>query len=168
MPAFRYRLQPLLDQKIRAKESAEEALLERQREHHAALAREKELRELQRMLAETHQRSRRELLKQSGETPLSAAAILERKAFIEGLAEDLEKARDNVFAQQLVVGQCTERLEAAKCLVAECTREVDVLEKHRSKLEKRFRDELEAKEALEQDELGNVMYLMRRRNDESR
>src|SRR5262249_33579808 len=95
---------------------------------------------------------------------LRAPEVQGRKAFVEALGEDVEKARDAVFSQEMVVQERNEGVGTATRQVAECTRQVDVLEKHRGKLEKRFRDELESKEALEQDELGNVMYLMRRRN----
>jgi type III secretion system (T3SS) protein YscO len=67
-----------------------------------------------------------------------------------------------VFSQELAVDEVRGVVREAEMKTSERKRAVEILEKHRAKLEKRFLTEIEQKEALEQDELGNVMYLMQR------
>jgi flagellar biosynthesis chaperone FliJ len=63
-----------------------------------------------------------------------------------------------------VLEGCEERLAEARRDLGEITREVEVLHKHRERLEQRFLREIERKDALEQDEIGNVLYMSRRRS----
>ncbi len=62
-----------------------------------------------------------------------------------------------------MVETCEAALKEAKEHAAEARREVEVLAKHREKQEQRFRRELEAKEEVALDEIGNVLYATRRR-----
>ncbi len=159
MPGFRYRLQPLLDKKQAAKEDAQRALGERQKELGA------ELEALDRACGEC-ERIERELAQARG-VVLGAGAtggfIQARRDYARGLAADLETAADARAAQEGRVREAEQRVAEARTALAECSREVEVLEKHRERLEQRFRREAERKEALEQEEMGNVMFLSRRR-----
>lgn len=161
MPAFHYRLQPLLDKKAHLKEAAQRALGDRQNELRAereALERcGKEQERLERELA----RARAAVLGAAqGSTGVLIGA---RKDYVRGLAADLVAAADTLAAQETRVRDAEDRVAAARTELAERSREVDVLEKHRARLEQRFRHEAERKEALEQEEMGNVMFLRRRR-----
>jgi hypothetical protein len=54
-------------------------------------------------------------------------------------------------------------VQDAKGRVEEARREAEVLAKHRKKQEERFLREAQAKEDLELDEIGNVLYSTRQR-----
>jgi flagellar biosynthesis chaperone FliJ len=86
-----------------------------------------------------------------------------RKDYLRGLEQDVEAAKDAVFSQRLVVEEVEERLASARSQLAERTRDVEILEKHRDRLEQRYRRDVARKEAIEQDEVGNMLYLSRRR-----
>jgi hypothetical protein len=53
---------------------------------------------------------------------------------------------------------------AARDDVTVCRREADVLAKYREKAEKRFLRDLARKEELEEDEVGNMLFLSRSRS----
>ena len=158
MPNFTYRLQPLLDQKIRIKEQAEQALVQKQEQLRLAKEKLEELRAAQRALAQKKQTLRRNLLISHDEQPISGVEISRRREQLASVTLDLEAAKDAVFAQELFIEECKEQVDAAQRHLAKCSRDVEVLNKHREKLEQRFRRELERKEALELDEIGNMLY----------
>jgi len=161
---FRYRLQPLLDQKSREKEEAEEALAERQKELRAERQKLEELRKKEEQLAAQRDGLRRSLLDGGSERPVTGDEIRRRVERLRALGQDVETARDAVFSQKIVIEEAEERLENARRQVAECTRQVEILTKHRSKLERRFLAEAERKEALEQDEIGNILFMRNRQS----
>ncbi len=164
MATFRYRLQPLLDQKSREKEEAEEALAERQKELRAERQKLEELRKKEEQLAAQRDGLRRSLLDGGSERPVTGDEIRRRVERLRALGQDVETARDAVFSQKIVIEEAEERLENARRQVAECTRQVEILTKHRSKLERRFLAEAERKEALEQDEIGNILFMRNRQS----
>ena len=161
--AFTYRLQLLLEQKEKAKKEAEkeqtrqEQELERQR----GILRSFEQRE--RELIDRRDHWRRRLLSQAGDgTSLSGREALDRSEFVKALGLDIQAVRNDILSQQQVIEQCEARVEQAKARVQEARREEEILIKHRAKQEERFFRELRAKEELELDEIGNVLYTTRR------
>jgi flagellar biosynthesis chaperone FliJ len=162
MAPFRYRLQPLLDEKISLKERAAEALAERQKEVRAEERKLEDLQERERGLGDRKAQFRRGLLAGAAGAFNGRDAAL-RRDYLRGLDQDAEDARDACFSQKLAVEESAERLAEAQRELAERSREVEILEKHRRRLEQRFLREAERKEALEQDEIGNMLYMSRRR-----
>lgn len=163
MPVFRFRVQPLLDQKIEAKEEAEKALVERQKELAAEKGKLEEARRKERDLIDLRLRLRRQVMSNAGH-PLSGDEVRRRVEYIKDLALQADAAKEAVYSQQLVVTEADEKVKAAREHLAECTREVDILTKYRKKLEERFLRDAEQKEALELDEIGNMLYTSRRRS----
>lgn len=155
---FKYRLQPLLDGKIELKEEAERKLAGRQKEVRAEEERLSQLEARARGLGETKESFRR-----APRTGLTGRGAEFRRDYLRGLDQDIEDARNACFSQRLALEEAQERLAEARRELAERTREVEILEKHRERLERRFRREIERKEALEQDEIGNMLYASRRR-----
>ena len=162
MAPFRYRLQTLLEQKMQTKEEAQHAIAAAQRD----LRKEQEeleacLRE-QQVAAESLQTARAEAL-----SPVAGATTGEwlrlKRAHIHRLEQQHERAVAETRAQELSVTEAEERMIAARQVLAVRSREVEVLEKHRARLERRFRSETERKEALDQEEMANVMFLQERR-----
>jgi len=159
---FKYRLQPLFDQRQRDLEHAEEELLQRKKELRDAERRKQQLIDEERSLSIKLIESRRNILVPPPNQPLTFDELDRRKLFQKAMAEELESLRDAVFSQELAVDEVRGVVREAEMKTSERKRAVEILEKHRAKLEKRFLTEIEQKEALEQDELGNVMYLMQR------
>jgi flagellar export protein FliJ len=165
MASFQYRLQPLLDLKIERKKQLELALIQAQKE----LAAEKEaLKELERAQAELEDRlvqSRRSALDPKKGT--SGYKLALHTEYVRGLVGDVETAKGAVTAQQTRIGEFEQRVVEARRLLFEAVREVEVLKKHRERLEKRFQKAVERKDALEQNEMGSIIFNQRVRTHES-
>ena len=159
MARFRFRLQIVLDQKLEIKKQAEEDVAKRQAElvsEQTALTR---LQHREESLVQELKIARRELAYISSTTGESVFTYFAR---IESLNQDIDSARDAVFAQELVLDEFKEKVEQAKAHLMNCSREVEALTKYRDKLEQRFMRQLEQKEDLELDEIGNMLYMNRR------
>jgi hypothetical protein len=158
MGTFQYRLQVLLDEKIRAKETAQQSVLAAQRN----LAVERgELDQCHRLEAAAQcavRDARLHLLRQV--TGVSAGdSIPLRRAHIERLGREYEDACGSRRAQELRVREAEERVEESRLLLALLSRRVEVLQKHRERLQEEFCREAERFETLAQEEMANVIYL---------
>ena len=135
---FKYRLDPLLNQKAQVKQRQAELL-------------------------STKERVRNELLSPGGVKPLTGEEVRRRLDHLRGVDQDVESARGEVFAQKQAVDESQERLIQARQYLAECAREVEVLEKHRDKAEAHHEKQLERKEAHELDEVAGRLFISRRK-----
>jgi flagellar biosynthesis chaperone FliJ len=155
---FRYRLQTLLDQKVQAKDEAQHALANAQRELRTEQGELEECRREQEARAERLRQKRAECV-----APTMGGSSGElmrlRRDHIGRLQDDWLDASKATRAQELSVNEAGERLGAARETLASRSRDVEVLEKHRARLERRFNNEAERKEALEQEEMANVIFL---------
>ncbi|MEZ5403583.1 MAG: hypothetical protein R2729_28140 [Bryobacteraceae bacterium] len=156
---FQYRLQTLLDQKARAQEEAERALGDKQRD--LRVERER-LEEENGKLAAVQQK--REAFRRETPAEMTADTMRYRADYLRGLGQDVELAKDAVYAQRFAVEEAEERVEEARSALARATREAEVLRKHREKAETRWRREQERAAELEQEEIGSVLHEARRRS----
>lgn len=157
MQTFKYRLQPLLDLKIDQKSQLQASVAQCQRE---LAAEQEELAKLQRAEGQLEKKlleARRAMF--AGANGASGFAIQQHKDYLNGLATDLETARNSTFSQQLRVSEFEAKLAEAKRQLMECLREIDVLTKHRERLQQRFVKAAENKEAAVQDEIGTAMFV---------
>jgi len=159
MARFVYRLEALWEQKQGLKKDAETAFGDRQKELRAAQNHLDELIGKEKQAQKTRQEFRSGLLSGGGE----GRAITNRVERLRFLEQQESDAKNDVFSQRLAVEDCEQRLRAARQEMTERSREVEVLSKHREKSEQDFRDEVDRKEALEQDEIGATLYEARRR-----
>ena len=162
MAKFRFRLQPLLEQKEKAQEEAEREVTARQKELEAEQKEMERLKQRERDLIQQRQELRLNMMKTAEGERLTGDELIRRRTFVEALGQDIDAARDAVFSQRMVVDECEERVTRAKAHVAECKREVEILVKYRDKLQERHRREEERKEELELDEVGNMLYMAKR------
>ncbi len=160
---FHYRLQPLLEEKGRKKEDAERKLAQRQSELREERNRLEDLERQETELVQRKSELRNGLLAARPGQPLTGDLVRRRADGVKLMDEQVEQARDAVFSQQIAIEDAEERLQAARRGVVEATREYETLQKHREKDEESFRREAERKEALEQDEIGSLLYETRRR-----
>jgi flagellar FliJ protein len=158
--SFRFRLQPLLDQKEKQKQDAEAALIERQTE---AMDERRALNELERKetaMIQMITEAKRNLNQSEANTGQNLAASADYLAALEG---ERKAMRRPILSQQMLVEATDARVQQARENVAECTRQFDILMKFRNKLEQRFLRNMAQKEELELDEIGNTLFLNRSR-----
>ena len=165
MEQFKYRLQPLLDLKLEKQTQLQLALVQRQKELAAEKEALEQLRREQARIQEKLTSARPGVM--AGGNGVTGREVRLYVDYLRGLEADLAAAIDAVGSQQLRIREFEERVVKARQAVAECAREIEVLNKYRARLEKRFLDKIGREEALAQDEIGNTMFVHGRRANES-
>ena len=164
MTQFVYRLQLLLERKEEAKKESEKQLAEREKDLQEQVEILEALQQGEQKLIGQRQQLRRDLLRKSDETEsLTAREVQERQDYLKLVGLQIEEARREVLSQRVVVEQYESRVMEARHHVEEARREVEVLTKHRARQEERFLRDLQVKEELALDEVGNVLFTTRRR-----
>ena len=164
MTQFVYRLQLLLERKEEAKKESEKQLAEREKDLQEQVGILEALQQSEQKLIAQRQQLRRDLLRKSDETEsLTAREVQERQEYLKLVGLQIEEARREVLSQRVVVEQYESRVMETRYHVEEARREVEVLTKHRARQEERFLRDLQVKEELALDEVGNVLFTTRRR-----
>jgi len=158
MAQFRYRLQTLLDQKVRAKEEAEHGLAAAKRNLRAAQEELEECARVQKASADQLRCARVEMVS-SGFGGSRGEQMRWRRDYIRRLEAEYKSASDATRAQELSVSEAEERLAGARETLASRARDVEILERHRAKLERRFNEAAARKEALDHEEMANITFL---------
>jgi flagellar biosynthesis chaperone FliJ len=165
MAPFQYRLQPLLDLKLERRRAQEQALAQRQRElvtEEEALA---ELEQTQEAMKCKLAEALRARLNAGSQTDGHTLRL--HTEYLRGLTADVQTGRGAVAAQRVRVGEFQDRVEEARRQLVEAARQVELLNKHRDRVEKSFLKGLERKAALEEDEMGGMIFNQRRRHESS-
>ncbi len=161
MIGFQFRLQILLDRKRERREHAEEALRERE----AELARERRtMAELREELARAEALYRVKRGERASGKADAGPRLACRTGRLMGLQVDMQAGHAGVLSQELFVEEAEAAAQGARAELDGVRREVEQLEKHRERAEKAYLAELAYREELELDEIGNGMYLSRRRH----
>lgn len=160
MAIFRFRLQYLLDQRLQAKEAAEKSMTECQRELQDEQENLASLQHETKNLAQKILLARRQMLVRE---PALVHNLMQRMKYLSGMAHDAEELREALFAQELVVEDAEAKLQQAHEHLVACSREADILTKFKDKLQRRFLQSEARKEEIEQDEAGDLLYLIRSR-----
>jgi flagellar biosynthesis chaperone FliJ len=158
METFRYRLQPLLDRKAARKLDAERALAAaRQRlcETEAELAEARE-----RLGALEDRRAARRSALLVAET--GAEDLRRRVDDLALLGRRVEDVKDEAMALRRRIEERKEEVDSAVAALADAARELEVLNKHRAKGERRFRADQDRKDAAAQDEIASALFARRR------
>ena len=159
METFRYRLQTLLDRKAGLKQDAERAL---------AACRDV-LANAERRLAagrERQQALEQDRAARGGALLVGEAGGEEVRRRVEDLVvigRRIEEAKDEVMSLRLHIEECREQVDQAAAALAVAARELEVLNKHRDKAERRFRAAEERKDSAAQDEIASALYKAGRR-----
>jgi len=156
---FQYRLQVLLDQKVERMQECERALADRRAEFRAAQQELDRLLQQQSTVEQQKTRAREAMYEGECDGDQLQRLALDVKIF----HRRLQDAKDAVLTQRIDLEEKQEAVQQAAAAVADATRDVEVLRKHREKSERRFLAELERKETNEQDEIASAMYETRRR-----
>lgn len=160
MAVFRFRLQFVVDQKIRTKEAAEKSMAECQRElqeEQTTLAR---LRRKADDLAGKIATARRQMVQPPPPLIHNLGQCVEH---LRGLTHDAEDLRETALAQELVVEDAEAKLHQAREHLAACSRDAEILNRFKEKQQCRFIQDEKRREEIEQDEAGNLLHLIRKR-----
>jgi flagellar biosynthesis chaperone FliJ len=160
---FKYRLDPLLHQKTQVKQQAEQSLAERSRELSEEQKRLAEVQQHEAELLNLKEHARNELLHPGSGKQTTGEEVRRRLDYLRGVDCDVDAARGEVFAQKQAVDESQEKLIQARQFLAECAREVEVLEKHRNKAEARHVQQVERKEENELDEVAANLFISKRK-----
>lgn len=160
---YQYRLQPLLDLKLERRDKLVRVHTGLQRE----LAVEKRLlAELEREQEDLNLKLNAALRARLNLGSDGQGYHLELYSLhLQGLIGDVEAGKDAVAAQRVRVSEFEDRVVEARNQVVEAARDVEVLKKHRERLKQRALKAIQRKEALEQDEIGNVIFNQGRPNE---
>jgi YscO-like protein len=163
MSEFKYRLQLLLEHKEDAKKEAERELVRQDEQLRVQVTLLDSLKVRERELRDKREQARQDLLViPTQDQKLLARDVQQRSEYVKELSCQIEQAKGEVLSQQVVVEEREVNVELAKEHLKQARRELEILDKHRSKQEERFLREQLAKEELALDEVGNVLYTTRR------
>ena len=93
----------------------------------------------------------------------SGLCFMDRSEYLSALELEVDVLRADLFAQELLVEEAEARLDEARQHLVSCSREAEILTKYKDKLQQRFRQSAARTEEIEQDEIGNALYLSRSR-----
>jgi flagellar export protein FliJ len=153
----KYRLQPVLDVRERAKQEAERlvaARLAQLAEAEEELARR--VREVA-LCRERQEAARAEMFEEMRGGSAAARAVAHRShlADLRALEDQLRAAADE---QRGAVARCETELEAARAALVEAAREAKVIEKHREQWRERERRDGVRREQKMNDEIGAILH----------
>jgi flagellar biosynthesis chaperone FliJ len=158
-----YRLQVLLEMRERAKEEAENAFSD------AVKALEKEKAELKRLEEDLARRKaeRKQKVKEYLDQVMAKGAGINGLTMMNRYEERLKDEEAQValeIERQKEAIKVAERLvEQRRREMAEAAKELKAIEKHKETFQKQVRAERQAREELNQEEIGNTLFLMRQR-----
>ena len=159
----RYRLQPILDQKLRKKKDAEEALAEAQKalraEEDRKVELEEQLEQIRREKQEARRRRQEEMLAQGG---MGAALANRTQDYVHGAGAREERKQDEIADQVRAIEKAALRLEEQKLILLDAARDAEGMEKHKAEWIDNVKREIADAEAKEMDEIGNAMFQNRR------
>lgn len=158
-----YRLQVLLDMREKAKEEAERAFSD------AIKALEKEKQEQVRLEAELDRRRKErkakvaEYFQQLMAKGAGINGMNMMGRFEERLKDDEAQVALQIEHQKEVVRTAARLVEQRRMLMAEAAKELKAIEKNKETFQKQVRKERQEREELNQEEIGNALFLARQR-----
>jgi flagellar export protein FliJ len=158
-----YRLQVLQDMRTRAKEEAEQAFSDALK----ALEKEKaSLKKLEDDLERRKQERKQKVMAYLQEVMAKGAGINGLNMmgrFEERLKDEEAQVALEIQRQQEAVRVAERLVEQRRRQMADAAMELKAIEKHKENWQKQIRAERQAKEELNQEEIGNTLFLMRQR-----
>ncbi len=159
----KYRLQPLLDVKLRNKRKTE---IELGKAFAALKAEEKKLEKLQdekKEIIRKRNQSRKEMAEMVAYGESVVADSHSHLNYLRKLKEDEEQKDEEIKEQKENIKKAEERLAQAKRDYIDACKEVKIMEKHKGLWKKKVREKLEKEEQKLMNELGNVIHQLRKR-----
>lgn len=159
---LRYRLQPMLELKSRAKKRAEIRLAQAIVKLEAEKKKLKKLEEEKEEIIKRRKEYRRELHEKvaSGQAHVKDGSV--RVNFLRKLDEDEKKKEEEIKAQKQVIENCELQVKRARRDYIDAAKDLRVMEKHKDLWRKKLQAEITRLEEREMDELGNVIHQMKK------
>ncbi|MBI3540903.1 MAG: hypothetical protein HY073_02025 [Deltaproteobacteria bacterium] len=159
---LRYRLQPLVEIKTRAKKRAElrlaQALVKLENEKKKLKKLEEEKKEIIRRRKECRLELHHKV--SEGEAHVRDGSV--RVNFLRKLEEDEKKKEEEITQQKKVIENCETEVKRARRDYIDAAKELRVMEKHKDLWWKKVQAEIDREEEKEMDELGNVIHNLRK------
>ena len=161
-----YRLQTLLEMRETAEEAAKQAFSEAMR----ALTKEQEaLKGLEKDLERRKLERKAKVQAYLGEVMkkgVNSAGMTQMNRFEQRLKDDEAQLGLEIERQKETVRQAEKLLEQRRMEMAEAAKDKKAIEKHKDTWKKEVRKEIQAKEEMNQEEIGNALHLARSRNNQ--
>lgn len=158
---LRYRLEPMLTLKTRAKRNAEIRLAQAIARLEQEKKRLKKLEEEKQAIIRRRRECRRELQNKILEGQAHARDGSIRVNYLRKLEEDEKKKDQEIENQKQVIENCELMVKRARRDYIDAVKELRVIEKHKELWRKKLQKELSRIEEREMDELGNVIHQLR-------
>lgn len=157
----KYRLQAMLQVKVRNKRNSEIALAKAFKELKAEEKHLRDLEEEKQEIVQRRQDARRDHSRKvaTGESRMSDSHA--HMNFIKKLQEDEDIKDREIEAQIEVVKKAEEKVAQAKRDYIDACKEVKIMEKHKELWKKKVKAQLEKEDAKIMNELGNVLHQLR-------
>jgi hypothetical protein len=167
MPA--YRLQIVLDQREAEKKKKEEQLAETQKALREERKKLEELEEERRQVDVRKEAATAEFHARMMKPGCSIAEEADRHDWYQK-SQDAEAARidGEIQGQKQAVRRAEQRVEDARMELQQAATELQAMEKHKEKWSKEVKREIAEKEQLQQEEIGEAMWLAQRRDEQRR
>ncbi|HCU23378.1 MAG TPA: hypothetical protein DF383_00030 [Deltaproteobacteria bacterium] len=158
----KYRLQPMLDVKLRNKRQAEINLGKAIRVLKEEEERLKVLEEEKQEIIRKREQARHEMAEMLRMGESVVADSHGHLNFIKRLKEDEEKKDVEIEDQKDTIRRAEDKVAAAKRDYIEACKEVKIMEKHKELWRKKLKIQLEKEEAKQMNELGNISHQLRK------
>ena len=162
MPKNRYKLQPVLDVRDRAKQEAMRRVAARR----ALVAEaEGELARRERALGEcrARQTEARARMLQELEPGAAARHLVAHRTHLADLRQMEEDLINSVEQQRLAVARAQDELENALAALVEASKEVQAIEKHREEWRRQIQRAEQRREQKLSDEIGSILHGRKRK-----
>lgn len=165
MSKQKYRLQPVLDKRQKIKEDAEKALGVAQKALDAEKKKEEECAQAVEKAKQDKEDYKIEMNRKILNDNLEVSKITMLKNYMKSLDYAIVKAQEKLEEQKARVQQAEKVVEQKRAQLIEATTEFQAIEKHKEKWIEGVKKEEEETEQKEQEEIGNVLYLARKRQE---
>lgn len=158
----KYRLQPLLQVRLKNKRKTEIALSKAMAELKAEEEKLKVLEKEKQDIIARRENSRREMAEKiaMGESVVYDTQV--HLNFLKKLQEDEEQKDKEIEEQKEAIKRAEEKLAQAKRDYIDACKEVKIMEKHKELWQKKLKKKLEFEENKMMNELGNVIHQLRK------
>jgi flagellar export protein FliJ len=158
---LKYRLEPMLVLKTRAKKNAEIRLAQALARLEQEKKRLEKLKEEKEAIIKRRKECRRELQAKMLEGQAHARDGSMRVNYLRKLEEDEQKKEQEIENQKQVIENCELMVKRARRDYIDAVKELRVIEKHKELWRKKLQKELSRIEEREMDELGNVIHQLK-------
>src|SRR3989338_4778557 len=159
---LKYRLEPLLLIKTRARKQAEIRLAQAIMRLEQERKKLKKLEEEKQTIIKRRKECRRELHNKILEGHAHARDGSVRVNYLRKLEEDEKKKAEEIENQKQVIENCELQVKRARRDYIDAVKDLRVIEKHKDLWRKKLQAEITRLEEREMDELGNVIHQMKK------